>query len=82
MVKEILQENGCGLVGKATPTSVFIVLIVVAGQCIKSQNKFRPIWTSLDQSGQVHTNLDSGHVHTNLDKIRPIWTSLDQFEHV
>ena len=56
--KEILQENGCGLVGNATPTSVFIVLIVVAGKCIKSQNKFRPIWTCSDQFGQVSTNLD------------------------
>ena len=65
--KEILQENGCGLVGKATPTSVFIVLIVVAGQCILNHK------ASLDQFGQVQTSLD---------KSRPIWTCLDQFGQV
>ena len=47
--KEILQENGFGLVDKATPTSVFIV---VAGQCILNHK------ASLDQFGQVQTSLD------------------------
>ena len=43
---------------------------VILFSCISGINKYRPIWESFDQLGQVQTNLD---------KFRPIWTSPDQF---
>ena len=55
----------------------------MAGQCNKSQNKFRPILTSSDYFGQVSTNLDKLRpIFTCLDKFGPIWASLDQFGQV
>ena len=57
--KEILQENGCGLVGNATPSSIFYRSDRRGWPMyFKSQSKFRPIWTSSYQFGQVSTNLD------------------------